>query len=1064
MEALLDFNAPFNVSLLDQIIDCLYSSRGNIQEIQMAQKVLSQFKDDPNSWTRVKQILETSNNQNSKFFALQVLLQVIQTRWKILPPDERDGVKNFIVLTVINCSKDETYFRQHKLFINKLNEVLVAIVKQEWPQNWRNFIPEIVNSSPSNENLCENNMNILKLLSEEVFDFSAGKMTTKKMTQMSESFRSEFKLIYQLCDAILQQAQKPSLLSATLQTLLRFLNWIPREFIFETSMLEILITKFLPVQQFRNDTLRCLTEIVSMVEPKYDEKFELIFVFIMRVIPSILPPNTNLPSAYKNGSDYDQKFVQILGLFFTSFLTNHLGVVEKDQHSQIVLEAHQYLVEISKVDETEIFKNCLDYWIYFSRDLYFSEKKASQSNIYEPLLLTRPASARKAIYSRIMSQVRLVMVSKMAKPEEVIIVEDENGQVVKEYMKDVDSIQLYKSMRDALIYLTHLDYVDTEKIMLEKLRAQANGYEWSRQNLNTLCWAIGSISGAMDEKDEKRFVVTVIKDLLNMCEMKKGKDNKAVVASNIMYVVGQYPRFLIAHWKFLQTVVNKLFEFMHEKFPGVQEMACETFVKISIKCKRKFVQRHQGEDVMFLEKILRNLKSNISDLEPSHIHTFYEAVGYMIQAALPADQERLIQMLMSMPNSKWQSIMNMAAQNVATLADTAVLKELANILKTNVSASKSIGNAYLHQMKIIFKDMLNVYKAYSQFISDEIAKIGVKAATHSNVRMMRAVKRETLKLVETFIANSDDTQLLVTSFLPPLLDATLGDYKASVPDAKDPQVLSLLSASMVKLQTAVDHYLPTILEYVLECTLPMITTNFEDYPEHRMNLFVLLKSINKYCFQSFLHIPPMGFKLIVDSILWALKHTHRNMFETGLNILQDMLSNIEHLNNDGLRNEFYGKFYLPILDDVLYIYTDTLHQSGFKVQTTIIHHLLYVVATNKITAPISEGQTVSTDVFVKQHIHDVLIQSFSNLNSQYLTQFIVALFGYIHQEQEFTNCLRDFLVTLREYQGEDVDVSDLYFEEKQKKEIESRQLRESVPGLDGPSAVNELAQSYDDDL
>lgn len=80
-----------------------------------------------------------------------------------------------------------------------------------------------------------------------------------------------------------------------------------------------------------------------------------------------------------------------------------------------------------------------------------------------------------------------------------------------------------------------------------------------------LCWAIGSISGAMHEEDEKRFLVTVIKDLLGLCEQKKGKDNKAIIASNIMYVVGQYPRFLRAHWKFLKTVVNKLFEFMHGK-------------------------------------------------------------------------------------------------------------------------------------------------------------------------------------------------------------------------------------------------------------------------------------------------------------------------------------------------------------------------------------------------------------------------------------------------------------------------------------------------------------------
>lgn len=53
--------------------------------------------------------------------------------------------------------------------------------------------------------------------------------------------------------------------------------------------------------------------------------------------------------------------------------------------------------------------------------------------------------------------------------------------------------------------------------------------------------------------------------------------------------MGQYPRFLRAHWKFLKTVVNKLFEFMHETHPGVQDMACDTFLKIVQKCKRKFV-------------------------------------------------------------------------------------------------------------------------------------------------------------------------------------------------------------------------------------------------------------------------------------------------------------------------------------------------------------------------------------------------------------------------------------------------------------------------------------------
>ena len=94
--------------------------------------------------------------------------------------------------------------------------------------------------------------------------------------------------------------------------------------------------------------------------------------------------------------------------------------------------------------------------------------------------------------------------------------------------------------------------------MLEKLALQLSGKEYSWQTLNSLCWAIGSISGSMTEDLENKFLVTVIRDLLNLCEFTRGKDHKAIIAANIMYVVGQYPRFLRAHWKFLKTVVNKV--------------------------------------------------------------------------------------------------------------------------------------------------------------------------------------------------------------------------------------------------------------------------------------------------------------------------------------------------------------------------------------------------------------------------------------------------------------------------------------------------------------------------
>lgn len=86
-------------------------------------------------------------------------------------------------------------------------------------------------------------MIILKLLSEEVFDFSAEQMTQAKTRNLKNQMCGEFTEIFTLCLEVLDKANKPSLIKATLETLLKFLNWIPLGFIFETSMIDILISR-----------------------------------------------------------------------------------------------------------------------------------------------------------------------------------------------------------------------------------------------------------------------------------------------------------------------------------------------------------------------------------------------------------------------------------------------------------------------------------------------------------------------------------------------------------------------------------------------------------------------------------------------------------------------------------------------------------------------------------------------------------------------------------------------------------------------------------------------------
>jgi exportin-1 len=814
-----------------------------------------------------------------------------------LPQEQKEGIKNYVVGKIIKMSSEAAIMKQEKVFIGKLNLTLVEILKQEWPHNWPSFISDLVGSSKSSEILCQNNMQILKLLSEEVFDFSRDQMVTEKVRRMKESLNGEFSQIFELCQFVLEHSQQPDLLRVTLQTLQRFLTWIPLGFIFQTNLIEVLLSKFFPEPLFRNDALDCLTEIGTLqdLEPQYDPLFRQLFVTFLQKLGAIFTPETDLRHPYQFGSEDDRLFIQKLALFLSGFFKAHLKVLEIPESQQALIAGMFYMVRVSEVQDTEIFRICLEAWHMLAEDLYKADHNSGAS-YYDASSTSRilnlngnsaGSSSRKFVYSPVLTGVRQVMIANMAKPEEVLIVEDENGDIVRETTKDTDVIAQYKTMRDTLVYLTHLNCEDTESIMLSKLSDQVEGTLWSWNNLNTLCWAIGSISGAMSEDEEKRFLVTVIKDLLGLCEQKRGKDNKAVVASNIMYVVGQYPRFLKAHWKFLKTVVNKLFEFMHESHPGVQDMACDTFLKIATKCKRKFVTLQADETRPFIVELIESLPSIISDLEPHQVQAFYEAVGCMLNDKGPSvaiNRQELQAKLMEMPNRTWRVIMDQAQANVENLVDPATIKEIIKILKTNNRVCRSVGGLFTFQLQNFFMDMLNVYRVYSERISAAVATQGAIATQMSLVRTMRSAKKEVLRLLTVFIDKSGppeaEPMAVAKGFIPPVLDPILGDYKRNIAGARDPEVLKLFATVVEKLKGNVVEEVPRIMEAVFECTLEMITKNFEDFPEHRIRFFEFLKAVNQHCFTALFNIPPEHQKLVVHAVVWAMKHTERNISDT----------------------------------------------------------------------------------------------------------------------------------------------------------------------------------------
>lgn len=1073
MDSLLDFSKDLDITVLDNVVETFYRGKG--EEQKQAQVILTQFQDHPDAWTRADQILQFAKDTETKYIGLSILNNLIKTKWKALPEDQRLGIRNFIASMIISMCDDDNQFVNQRALINKCDLTLVQIVKQDWPSNWPNFIPEIVQSSKAGFNVCENNMIILKLLSEEIIDFSSEQLTQAKAKNLKNSMSNEFQQIFQLCFEVLDKANKSSLIIATLNCLLKYIHWIPIGYNFETELLPLLTTKFLPVEAFRSITIKCLTEVSQLVAPQYDSKFVNMFGSSMQSILNIIPIDLDLKKTYKFASSSDQEFMQDLAMFLVTFLSNHLTPLEENlQLKDLLLAAHKYLINLSRIEERELFKTCLDYWSKLVNGLYLEIQNLPLQNSSalmqlqysvrngapNPELL-KNKNLRKDIYSEILSKLRVVMIENMVRPEEVLIVENDEGEIVREFVKESDTIQLYKSMREVLVFLTHLDVHDTESIMSAKLASQIDGSEWSWHNINTLCWAIGSISGSMDEEREKRFLVLVIKDLLALTEMKRGKDNKAVVASNIMYIVGQYPRFLRAHWKFLKTVINKLFEFMHETHEGVQDMACDTFIKITEKCKRHFIIQQPGESKPFIEEIIENIQETTSDLQPQQVHTFYRACGTIISAQNSKHiREKLLNDLMKLPNLAWSTVVQQAGEDPQLLSNPEIVKIIANIIKTNVSVCTPLGPNFYSQLGLIYVDMLSLYKAVSSLISAAVANDGLIATKTPKVRGWRTIKKEILILLEIYISKADKEQEVVNDLVPNLLASILDDYSSNVPDARDAEVLNCLSTLVDKVGPMIPNEIVQILANVFECTLNMINKDFTEYPEHRIEFYKLLREIDLKGFNALLKFPPESFQSFIDAILWAFKHNNRDVENTGLTLCYELLLNIERL---GPQNQFaigfYRHYYFPIISDVFYVLTDSDHKAGFKLQTKVLSKMLELVVNNKINEPIYPADAAPSGtpnaLFLKEYLGNMLIGAFNQLQEEQVSNFLQVLFNNFGNENKFSGILRDFLVQIKEVGGDPTDY--LFADDKEAELLEKQRLeREKASKIGGLLKPSEM--------
>ncbi|KAK1443825.1 armadillo-like helical protein [Babesia gibsoni] len=1155
---LIDPAHPFNegmVLVLDSVIEAMFDS-SNSHNREAAHKILEQFRTMPDTWKHVAMILSHSNNVNTKFFAIQVLQACIQSRWNVLPQEERMGIRQYVSELVIKLCMDDEACTRERHFLTKINETLIQIVKREWPDRWEGFIPEICRASQVSQNLCENNMRLLNMLSEELFDFGEDHMQSRTFQRLTSRMTADFREIFDVCIFVLHSAinnpdaVKVSLIKQTLTCLAHFLKWIPIGYIFEqyvhnnvnVVLIDLLLDHFWDPMIYRVECTKCLTEISSL--SLSHQELQVFGARIAAIWPklvdkmSMLPPNsmkyddpTQVPS---NQRLFWENFYTQFSICCTNFLKNFReNIVERDNtNHQSLLFVMERLVQITDINHEETFKICLDYWHVFVNGIMKEVKDQQRRQAAERGIVVQEGGVetfnrnclnlnrtyeigRLQMYRNVLVELQKVFIKRMAKPQEIYILYDADAcEVTREYNSNTAEIALYNRMKTILIILTTLLQEDTERIMMEVLEHEmelanmgaSKREPWDPTILNRLCYSVGSISGAMEEFVEKRFLVLIIKCLLNICEVKTATEDKAIVASNIMYVVGQYPRFLKNNWRFLYTVLNKLFEFMRETFPGVQQMACETFLKITVSC-RKTIASQLSNDVPYVYELISLRDPMTEVLDDKLILWFYESVGNVISAVEINAREHVIDQLMARCNMEWQQLMAECNHPNLLTNDANVWRELQGlpiyqventrkiiqILRVNNRVAKSTVFAYTKQLLLIYPGIIHLYNVYTCYIQHAVQTAGLSCFKHNNVNLMHLVKRSILHLLETYITHLPN-KLTRTLADPPtpmspnvsslsgeettadmdnleessarnyneVLKQLIGSinstilvaYRNSIAETRDHEVICLTTTLIEKIGNYGVSVLPQIFEQIFDCTLDMVKMDFHSFPEHREYFYELLQKCTKHCFEGILALPGERLRSYVMSLIWAFKHEHPSVAEKGLIVVLEFLNNLvifdrrneNSANQSAVRQvsavlSFCQTYYYLLLKEILGVLTDTLHKSGFRLQTEILRVLVRFLECGTVNDPGSE----LTRMHVMRFLVELLSRSFVTLHAKQIEAFVVDLFNFAGeniadqaeslnatgQPVKFQTHVKDFLLSLKEFAGSGAEFEKIFEKDRQ---------------------------------
>ena len=402
---LLNTSTPFDqtkLQILEQVINVFYTTTNN-QDRQTANNLLDQFQKLDISFQYCEFILNNTNSNNTRVLALNIYQSFIKEKWNFLDNDSKLNLRNFLVSMLLKFVTDNNFYgnNQNHFVINKLNIVIVLIAKNEWTTSWPNFISELCTSSKSDPNLCDNNMKLLILLSEEINVFWKNSLTAKKAYELREKMSKEFIEVFNLCQLIINNSNSVSktLLIRAIQLFAEYMNWFPINLTLNQDIMKKTLLNFKDMASCRTETMKCLGNLFGIKMKNlsqqeisaYRNLLTQMYQTFIQIMDDQIVRGKNFAEQYKYLETHDaakitgyEEMTHSFEMALINYFKSNIPYIQSYDFPEGTQQVNQflmsyipqissglnYLTQFLFMENEEIFQAAVDFWLWFSYKVF----------------------------------------------------------------------------------------------------------------------------------------------------------------------------------------------------------------------------------------------------------------------------------------------------------------------------------------------------------------------------------------------------------------------------------------------------------------------------------------------------------------------------------------------------------------------------------------------------------------------------------------------------------------------------------------------------------------------